>query len=137
MTLRAHASLCLQAVAAWAFFWLLGWPSYYQQYSPALLGAGSVLLSALISLGITYVLQGARRERRMRLAWWYAFYFTVPLAGLDTLYCGLYLGHGHDYIVKYWYLSVFYLSPWLSFAPTAWVLNREPPAGASELGSAR
>ncbi len=126
MTLRAHATLCLQAVGFWALFWLVGWPGYYQQWPTPLIGAGSVLLSAAISLGVTYLLQRARPERRMQLAFWYAFYFTVPLAGLDILYCGLYLGHGHDYLVKYWYLSVFYLSPWLSFAPTAWVLNRAP-----------
>jgi hypothetical protein len=35
----------------------------------------------------------------------------------------VYLGHGANYIFKYWYLSIFYLTPWITFPPTAWLLN--------------
>jgi hypothetical protein len=30
----------------------------------------------------------------MPLAFWLSFYYTIPLALYDWLYCGLYLGHG-------------------------------------------
>jgi hypothetical protein len=48
----------------------------------------------------------------------------VPFAIYDWLYCGIHLGHGADYVWTYWYLSVFYLSIWLTFLPVAWLLNR-------------
>jgi len=43
---------------------------------------------------------------------WLAFYFTVPLALYDYLYCGLLLGHGLGFLARYWYLTVYYLIPW-------------------------
>lgn len=125
MSAKAHASLLLQFVGFWIVFWLVGWPKYYQHWPVPLIGAASVLLSTLISLFALWVIQSAPSERRTTLAFWYAFYFTVPLAVLDTLYCGIYLGHGPDYIVKYWYLSAFYLTPWLTFQPTVWLLSRQ------------
>lgn len=124
MTPKTHATLLLQFLSFWLVFWLVGWPEYYQHWPVPLIGAASVLLSTLISLFALYVIQSAAPERRTTLAFWYAFYFTVPLAALDTLYCGIYLGHGPAYIVKFWYLSVFYLTPWLTFQPTVWLLGR-------------
>ncbi|MEZ5728490.1 MAG: hypothetical protein R3E48_11080 [Burkholderiaceae bacterium] len=50
-------------------------------------------------------------------------YYTLPFAILDTLYCGLYLGHGYSYLWKFWYLTVFYVSPWLTLLPTAALLR--------------
>ena len=50
-------------------------------------------------------------------------YYTLPFALLDTLYCGIYLGHGAHYLTQYWYLSVFYVTPWLTFMPTEYLLR--------------
>ena len=124
MTPKAHVSLLLQFVSFWLVFWLVGWPDYYQQWPAPLIGAASVLLSTLISLFALWVIAAAAPERRATLAFWYAFYFTAPLAALDTLYCGVHLGLGPAYVVKFWYLSVFYLTPWLTFTPTVWLLAR-------------
>ncbi len=60
----------------------------------------------------------------MSRAIWISFYYTVPFALLDTLYCGLYLGGGASYLYKFWYLTVFYFTPWLTFPPTALLLRR-------------
>lgn len=128
MTPTRHASLLAQAVTVWAAFWVLGLPAYYQQYSPTFLGVGSVLLSVAISLWAVAVLVPAPPEQRMNRALWLSLYFTVPLALLDTLYCGIYLGHGHTYLWRYWYLSVFYVTPWLTLPPTAWLLGTAPRA---------
>jgi ABC-type glycerol-3-phosphate transport system permease component len=118
-----HVKLLLQGVFVWAAFWVAGLPSYYQQYSSLAMGVGCTILSVAISLAALYVLSRARAETRMSRALWISFYYTVPFAVLDTLYCGVYLQHGASYLHKYWYLTVFYLTPWLTFPPTAWLLR--------------
>ena len=124
MRTATHLTLLAQGTGAWLVFWLLGLPSYYQQFSPAALGAASVILSVLISLAALLVLARARPELRMTWAFWISFYYTVPFAILDSVYCGLYLGHGVQYLVQYWYLSIFYISPWLTFIPTVCLLRK-------------
>lgn len=123
MKLKSHVSLLAQGVAVWATFWVLGLPRYYQQYSPAVLGVGCTLLSVAISLAALYVLLSARPATRMSRALWLSVYYTVPFAALDSIYCGLVLGHGAAYLSQYWYLSVFYVTPWLTFPTTALLLR--------------
>ena len=124
MTGKQHLNLALQAVGAWSAFWVVGLPRYYQQYPPELMGVLSVLLSVAISAWAVWVLLPVAPARRYTRAFWYSLYFSLPLAALDTLYCGVYLGRGHQYLVEYWYLTVFYASLWLTMYPTAWLLNR-------------
>lgn len=119
-----HVKLLLQTMAAWLGFWLIGLPDYYQQYPTAAMGAACVLLSVVISLFCLAVLLQTRPERRRRIAFWLSVYFTLPFAVLDTLYCGIYLGHGASYLWQYWYLTVFYVSPWMTLLPTAVLLER-------------
>jgi hypothetical protein len=107
----------------WFGFWLLGLPDYYQQYSAAAVGIGVVILSVATSLLCLLVLLRVSPKRRFVVAFWLSFYFTIPFAVLDTWYCGIYLGHGSSYLWVYWYLTVFYVSPWLTFLPTAALLQ--------------
>ena len=123
MKFTQHLSLLAQGTGLWAAFWLLGLPAYYQQYSTEALGVASVLLSVLISLAAIFLLARIRPEARMSRAFWLSFYYTVPFAILDSLYCGVYLGHGVVYLMQYWYLTVFYVSPWMTFMPTVWLLK--------------
>jgi hypothetical protein len=125
VTARKHFALLLQAVCVWAAFWIAGLPSYYQQYSVVALAVGCVLLSVATSLAAIFVLRRGRPETRLARACWLSFYFTVPFAALDALYCGQYLGHGTGFLYKYWYLCVFYVTPWLTFIPTALLLPNE------------
>ena len=125
-----HLVLLGQATAVWLGFWLAGLPHYYQQYPMLALAIGSILLSVLISLAAILVLQRVRPGARMNRAFWLSFYYTVPFALLDTIYCGFYLGHGPGYLATYWYLTIFYFTPWLTFPPTAWLLQRQVPATA-------
>jgi hypothetical protein len=120
---RKHFDLLLQAVFVWGAFWLAGLPSYYQQYSTVTLAIGCILLSVAISIVAILVLRSGREETRMSRAFWLSVYYTIPFAALDTLYCGWYLGQGSEFITKYWYLSVFYVTPWLTFLPTAALLR--------------
>lgn len=123
MTLRKHVILLTQAASAWFVFWLIGLPSYYQQYSTVTLAVASILLSVAISLAAIFVLREGKDSTRMSRAFWLSFYYTLPLAVLDALYCGWYLGFGFSFFTKYWYLTVFYVTPWLTFIPTAILLN--------------
>ena len=124
MPLTRHLKLLTQAVLVWFAFWLLGLPDYYQQYGLTAVAVASVILAAVISLVALAVLARGRPSTRMSRAIWISFYYTVPFALLDGWYCGVYLGHGVSYLVKYWYLSVFYVTPWLTFPVTAVLLNR-------------
>jgi hypothetical protein len=124
MTFQNHLKLLVQGVVVWAGFWVLGLPNYYQQYSTAAVGVGCTILSVVISLFALYVLMRGRPQTRMSRAIWISLYYTVPFAILDTLYCGVYLGHGASYLTKYWYLTVFYFTPWITFPPTAWMLSK-------------
>jgi hypothetical protein len=97
MTPRKHILLLLQAVSVWFAFWLIGLPDYFQQYSTVTLAVGSIFLSVAISLAAVLVLRAGRDETRMSRAFWLSVYFTLPLAALDALYCGWYLGHGYAF----------------------------------------
>lgn len=119
MTPRKHSILLLQAVCAWFVFWLIGLPSYYQQYATVTMAVASIVLSEVISLAAILVLRAGRHETRMSRAFWLSVYYTLPFAALDALYCGWYLGHGSAFFARYWYLTVFYVTPWLTFMPTA------------------
>lgn len=123
-----HLKLLLQAVTVWAAFWVAGLPDYFHQYSALVLGAGSTLLSVAISLGALYILIRARTETRLSRSIWISFYYTVPFIILDSVYCGVYLGHGTAYLYKYWYLTVFYFTVPLTFIPTALLLRPRPSA---------
>lgn len=124
MHLRKHLGLFLQGTSVWGAFWIAGLPDYYQQYPTVALAIGCILLTVAISLAAILVLQGGRDENRMSRAFWLSFYYTVPFLALDALYCGWYLGHGTRFFAMYWYLSIFYVTPWLTFMPTAALLGR-------------
>lgn len=126
MRLQNHFKLLAQVMLAWLGFWLLGLPDYYQQYSANAVGIGVVILSVATSLLCLMVLLRVSSRRRFVIAFWLSFYFTVPFAVLDMWYCGIYLGHGSSYLWDYWYLTVFYVSPWLTLLPTAALLQKSP-----------
>ncbi|MCB1609057.1 MAG: hypothetical protein KDI71_19000 [Xanthomonadales bacterium] len=131
MTPARHFKMLWQAVLVWFGFWLAGLPHYYQQYSMLVLAIGCSILSVLISLGAVYILARAKPSTMRSRAFWISLYYTAPFALLDTLYCGIYLGHGESYLWKYWYLTLFYFTPWITFPLTAWVLARRSVAACT------
>jgi hypothetical protein len=112
------------ATLVWAGFLVIGLPSYFQQYSTVAMVWFDGLL--LIPLGVIVYrfLKALKPERRLRISLWTAFYFTVPLAVYDGLYCGLYLGHGWRFIDRFWYLTIYYFIPWIMLPGIAVALNR-------------
>ena len=83
-----------------------------------------ILLMVPISFIIYLVFKPLKKQRRLAVSAWYAFYFTVPLLVYDSIYCGWYLGYGMDFFHVFWYLSIFYIIPWLHFPAVAVFLNR-------------
>jgi hypothetical protein len=88
-----------------------------------------------ISAVLYFVLKRVPSKRRMSLALWIAFYFTVPLAAYDYLYCGLVLDRGIGFLWEYWYLTVYYVIPWLLAPAMALFVDRveedQPRAGGA------
>jgi hypothetical protein len=121
---KAHLQLLGSGVVTWLGFFVIGLPDYYQQYSTLLVAIGTALLvPPTIWLGWR-VISRQKPERALPMALALSFYFTVPFAALDTAYCGVWLGHGHRYLVQYWYLTVFYVIPWVVYVPMGLTLRK-------------
>lgn len=128
MRAAAHSRLALLAALVWFAFWIGGLPDYYQQYSFSAMLAFSIALVPVIAFLAWTVIRRAKVAHRKELGFWLAFYFTAPFMLLDYVYCGLYLGHGWRFLAGYWYLTVFYIVPWLIFLPVSYLLTRQQPA---------
>lgn len=124
MGLHKHFRLFAIASFAWLAFWIVGLPDYYRQYSGNfMLWVVLLLLPPLESI-ITLTLRRVHLRRRLIVACWVAFCFTVPLAIYDWLYCGVYRGYGLRFLVDFWYLTFYYIIPWLLLPASALLLNR-------------
>jgi len=121
---KGHIRLFFIATLVWVGFWAVGLPAYYQQYSHTQMVWFDALVLIPITAIVYAVLKSIRPSRRLTVSRWMAFYFTVPLAFYDWLYCGIYLGSGLRFIVQYWYLSVYYVIPWILLPVVASSLNR-------------
>ncbi len=111
--MRNHAKAFLFGTVGWVAFLIGGLPDYYQQYSTGFMIAFDVLLLPPLWAVAVLVLKWMEGESRYRNAVVLTFYLTVPLFVYDLLYCGVHLGHGLSFLATYWYLSVYYVVPWL------------------------
>ncbi|OQX08616.1 MAG: hypothetical protein BWK76_23365 [Desulfobulbaceae bacterium A2] len=125
MRAAAHLRLACLGALVWVAFWVGGLPDYYQQYSFAAMLAFSIALVPVIALIAWATIRRTTLSRRRELGFWLSFYFTVPLMLFDYIYCGLYLAHGWHFFAEYWYLTAFYIIPWLVLVPIAHVLSRQ------------
>ena len=124
MSARGHIGTLLIATAAWLVFWLAGLPSYYQQYSRGTMIAVCVILLPPIVVISYYALKRAAPGKRISRAAWLAFYFSVPIAFYDWVYCGIHLGYGAMFAAVFWYLTLYYIVPWIVLPATAIILNQ-------------
>ncbi len=125
MRLRSHLILLASATSVWILFWLIGLPDYYRQYPTTFMLVLVVVLLFPV-WGLAYfMLRPVRPGKRLRKSVALSIYFTVPFFVCDYLYCGLRLGHGLGFLTTYWYLTVYYVIPWLIIPPTAmWLDSR-------------
>jgi hypothetical protein len=123
MRLKHHIRIFFIATIVWFLFLLLGMPDYYLQYSIQTMILFVILLLIPIFIIILLVFKPIKSQRRLTISYWYAFYFTVPLAIYDSIFCGLYLGYGIRFLVVFWFLSIYYVIPWILFPIIAVGLN--------------
>jgi hypothetical protein len=123
MSKSVHLYLFSLATTCWTLFLLGGlWSDYYQT-SPALRSFLIIVLLpswAYLRLSISFL--GQRQVTNKVLgAFWLSFYFTVPLFFYDLIYLGAYNALGLSFMFSHWYLSVFYIIPWIiSFGVANW-----------------
>lgn len=129
MRLDRHLKILGIVTGVWAIFWLMGLPAYYRQYSVISMVVFDAVILVLLGLVSYWVLKGSPVRKRLRLSLWLAFYITVPLFIYDYLYCAVYLGYGLSFLYRCWYLSVYYLIPWLLCPGMALWLTRRAGTG--------
>lgn len=111
-----HLYLFYLATTFWALFYLGGLPSNYYQDWPWPLSL--VVILVLPSMGFLVLVRQLSRgllaclEPR-RVALWAALYMTLPLLVYDLIYLGWHERRGLHFVVTHWYLSAFYVIPWL------------------------
>ena len=124
MRLRKHIQLLTLVSIAWLLFWIAGLPEYYQQYSVSFM----IIFDLAILPPIWFIIHRSAKQskpgRGLKICLWWAFYISVPLFIYDLIYCGFYLGHGANGLTKYWYLTVYYILPWILFPPTGWLVEK-------------
>ena len=108
---------------AWLLFWLGGLPHYYRQYSTVTMILFDLVLLPPIWLIVYSRIKRTEGRKYFVASVWLSFYITVPLFLYDLLYCGYYLSRGINFLWEYWYLSVYYLLPWLIFPVTGWIIE--------------
>jgi len=124
MRLRNHLRLLVFVTIAWFLFWVAGLPDYYQQYSTKTMIIFDLVILPPIWIVIYHNVKKARSGRALIASLWWAFYISFPLFIYDLLYAGIYLGHGLKFLWNYWYLTVYYILPWLFFPPTGWLIDK-------------
>lgn len=109
---------------AWILFWIAGLPNYYQQYSTKFMVIFDILIFPPIWFIVYLSAKHARHNRGLSVGLWLSFYITVPLFIYDLIYCGFYLGYGTSFLWKYWYVTVYYIVPWMAFPVTGWWIDK-------------
>jgi hypothetical protein len=110
---------------AWILFWIAGLPDYYQQYSTKFMIIFDLVILVPIWLLVYYSIKNARQGREFILSLWWAFYISVPLFIYDLLYVAIYLEYGVSFLWTHWYLTVYYIIPWLIFPVQGWFLKKK------------
>jgi hypothetical protein len=122
--MRNHVRLLIIVTIAWILFWIAGLPDYYQQYSTKTMIIFDLLILPPIWFVVYRSVKGARPGWAVTAAAWWAFYISFPLFIYDFLYAGLYLGHGMKFLWHFWYLTLYYVLPWLLFPATGWFVEK-------------
>ncbi len=125
MKLRGHSTILVFVTIAWGLFWLIGLPDYYQQYATVSMLIFDIIILILLTGFLYWLLKRTPQQFRSSLSFWLAFYITIPLFIYDYLYCGIYLGNGLTFVSTYWYLSVYYIIPWILCPALIIILNHQ------------
>jgi len=121
---RKHMRLLILVTLAWLLFWIAGLPDYYQQYSIQFMVIFDLAILPPIWFIIYRSAKNSKPGRGLKVCIWWSFYISFPLFIYDLIYCGFYLGHSIGFLTKYWYITVYYILPWLIFPPMGWLVDK-------------
>ncbi|MCP4373927.1 MAG: hypothetical protein GY797_38360 [Deltaproteobacteria bacterium] len=122
--LKKHIRPLSWVTLAWILFWIAGLPDYYQQYSTKFMVIFDILIFPPIWFIVYFSAKHAQQNRGLSAGLWLSFYITIPLFIYDLIYCGFYLGYGTSFLWKYWYVTVYYIVPWMVFPLTGWWIDK-------------
>ena len=125
MRVKNHLRILIYATIVWVLFFFAGMPEYYLQYSTKSIILFVILLLIPFSVIIWFLFKPINKLRRFKMSLWCSFYFTVPLSIYDYIYCGIFLDYGFNFIYAFWFLSVYYVIPWILFPMIAILLNKK------------
>lgn len=113
----------------WTAFLLAGLPSnYFLEWSAQAQLWLIVVIPTLVLMWIARSrMRGMTRANASGVACLTAFYFTAPFLAYDWLYLGAHKRLGWSFLVTHWFLTVFYLTPWVTLP----LLALRPPHHAS------
>ena len=125
MKVRDHFRLLTFVSIAWLLFWIGGLPDYYQQYSTTFMILFDLAILPPIWFIVYRSIKKAHSNQSLTISLWWAFYISIPLFVYDLIYVGIYLGHGMTFLWSYWYITAYYLLPWLLFPLTGWLIEKK------------
>lgn len=114
MPFRSHWHLFCLATTWWTLFFIAGLPTDYYQTMPVAIVVVFGVLAPTWALA-AYMRTRCRKSpaHPWRQAGWIAFYMTVPLFVYDGMFLAHYQQRGASFLVSHWYLTVFYVIPWI------------------------
>jgi hypothetical protein len=103
----------------WTLFFIAGLHSnYFMTWTPLAQLVLIVVLPTVVLLLVTkFRVARLAREQIAPRVLWTAFYFTAPFLALDIIYLGMHQGFGASFLLSHWYLTAFYITPWLTLPP--------------------
>lgn len=123
MRSKSHLKLLLFATIAWFAFVIIGLPNYYTDWPFKKLLY--FCIAAYIVLGLITYRFVIKYTNRISRVFWFAFYITAPLIIYDSLYIHFVLKVPVDFVNRFWFLSVFYIIPWIQAPVIYWYLNKK------------
>ena len=131
MRANQHWHLFCLATTWWTLYFILGLSSnYFLTTSLWLIIVFGEIAPALALGYFGWMRCSKATQHAWRTAMWIAFYMTVPLFIYDYLYLAVNQQRGWAFLETHWYLTAFYVIPWLLLPPIAW-------AATSARGSTR
>lgn len=125
MKTRNHIRLLIIVTVAWILFWIGGLPNYYQQYSARFMLLFDLAILPPICFIVYRSIKKSKPGKELGASLWWAFYISIPLFIYDLLYVGIYKGHGIDFLWSHWYLTIYYILPWLFFPPMGLIVEKK------------
>lgn len=127
MKVKHHIHLFCLITTLWTFFFLGGlWSNYYQEWHWIWqLVVIDCIPVAILIYRAPFLIRQAIGVSPMQTAVILAFYFSVPFLVYDFIYLHLYKELPLDYLIDYWYLTMFSVTPWVIFPVIALGLNKK------------